>query len=175
MSHEHYRRFRIVTYVEDWGWLGSPKRPKKRLYVRRIILYRPGEEDLILVTSLCDAGAVPAVDLLEVYLNRWGIECFFRTYKRLVKDVRLVSRTVPMVVREAEISLLACQLLLGQGALALKVETVARLPGPIRDLAREIPGGTWLWTSCDDVRLTPCTACGRFQSLGDGNQAQVAR
>ncbi len=65
-------------YVEDWGWLGSPKRPKKRLYVRRIILYRPGEEDLILVTSLCDAGAVPAVDLLEVYLNRWGIERMFQ-------------------------------------------------------------------------------------------------
>ncbi len=38
-----------------------------------------------------------------------------------MKDVRLVSRTVPMVVREAEVSLLACQLLLGQGALALKV------------------------------------------------------
>ena len=52
---------------------------------------------------------------------RWESECFFRTYKRVVKDVRLVSRTVPMVVREAEISLLACQLLLGQGALALKV------------------------------------------------------
>ena len=32
-----------------------------------------------------------------------GSECFFRTYKRVVKDVRLVSRTVPMVVREAEI------------------------------------------------------------------------
>ena len=32
-----------------------------------------------------------------------------------------MSRTVPMVVCEAEISLLACQLLLGQGALALKV------------------------------------------------------
>ena len=52
---------------------------------------------------------------------RWESECFFRTYKRIVKDVRLVSRTVPMVVRKAEISLLACQLLLGQGALALKV------------------------------------------------------
>ena len=35
--------------------------------------------------------------------------------------MRLVSRTVPMVVRKAEVSLLACQLLLGQGALALKV------------------------------------------------------
>src|SRR5271166_6139179 len=57
----------------------------------------------------------------NVYVLRWESECFFRTYKRVVKDVRLVSRTVPMVVREAEISLLACQLLLGQGALALKV------------------------------------------------------
>jgi hypothetical protein len=65
-------------YVEDWGWLGSPLRPKKRLYVRRIILYRPAEEDLILVTNLCDAAAVPAVDLLEVYLNRWGIERMFQ-------------------------------------------------------------------------------------------------
>ncbi|HXZ76483.1 MAG TPA: hypothetical protein VEH31_37215 [Streptosporangiaceae bacterium] len=67
-------------YVEDWGYLGSPLRPKKRLYVRRIILYRPGEEDLILVTNLCDAQAVPAVDLLEVYLNRWGIEISHSDY-----------------------------------------------------------------------------------------------
>ena len=65
-------------YVEDWGYLGSPLRPKKRLYVRRITLYRPGEEDVILVTNLCDAGAVAAVDLLEVYLNRWGIERMFQ-------------------------------------------------------------------------------------------------
>jgi Transposase DDE domain len=65
-------------YVEDWGYLGSPLRPRKRLYVRRIVLYRPGEEDVILVTNLCDAGAVPAVDLLEVYLNRWGIERMFQ-------------------------------------------------------------------------------------------------
>ena len=48
------------------------------MYARRIILYRPGEEDLFLVKSLCDAGAVPAVDLLEVYLNRWGIERMFQ-------------------------------------------------------------------------------------------------
>ena len=65
-------------YVEDWGHLGSPLRPKKRLYVRRITLYRPGDEDLILVTNLCDAAAFPAVDLLEVYLNRWGIERMFQ-------------------------------------------------------------------------------------------------
>jgi Transposase DDE domain len=64
-------------YVEEWGYLGSP-RNKKRLYVRRITLYRPGEKDVILVTSLRDAAAFPAVDLLTVYLNRWGIERMFQ-------------------------------------------------------------------------------------------------
>jgi hypothetical protein len=64
-------------YVEEWGHLGSP-RNKKRMYVRRITLYRPGEKDVILVTNLCDAEAVPAVDLLEAYLNRWGIERMFQ-------------------------------------------------------------------------------------------------
>ena len=64
---------------------------------------------------------LPAELAARFYRMRWESECFFRTYKRVVKDVRLVSRTVPMVVRKAEISLLACQLLLGQGALALKV------------------------------------------------------
>jgi hypothetical protein len=65
-------------YVQEWGWLGSPRHPKRRLYVRRITLYRPGEKDVILVTNLCDETAVPAVDLLEVYLGRWGIERMFQ-------------------------------------------------------------------------------------------------
>jgi hypothetical protein len=64
-------------YVEEWGHLGSP-RNKKRLYVRRITLDRPGEKEVILVTNLCDAKAVPAVDVLEVYRNRWGIERMFQ-------------------------------------------------------------------------------------------------
>ena len=51
---------------------------------------------------------------------RWESECFFKTYKRVVKDISLVSETTEMVAREAEGSLLACQLLLAQGALALK-------------------------------------------------------
>ena len=64
-------------YVEEWGWLGSP-RNRKRLYVRRITLHRPGEKDVSLVTNLLDADVVPAVDLLRVYLNRWGIERMLR-------------------------------------------------------------------------------------------------
>jgi hypothetical protein len=64
-------------YVEDWGWLGSPRNPK-RLYVRRITLERPGEKAVVLVTNLLDTGAVPAVDLLRAYLARWGIERMFQ-------------------------------------------------------------------------------------------------
>jgi hypothetical protein len=64
-------------YVEQWGWLGSPRNPR-RLYGRRITLYRPGEKEVSLVTNLLEADAVPAVDLLTVYLNRWGIERMFQ-------------------------------------------------------------------------------------------------
>ncbi len=60
-------------YVEEWGWMGSPRNPK-RLEVRRITLHRVGEKEVGLVTNLLDAEAVPAVDLLTAYLNRWGIE-----------------------------------------------------------------------------------------------------
>jgi hypothetical protein len=64
-------------YLQEWGWLGSP-RNRKRLYVRRITLYRPGEKEVSLVTNLLDADAVPAEDLLTAYLNRWGIERMFQ-------------------------------------------------------------------------------------------------
>jgi hypothetical protein len=46
--------------------------------VRRITLERPGEPAVIVVTNLLDAQAVPAVDVLEVDLNRWGIERMFQ-------------------------------------------------------------------------------------------------
>jgi hypothetical protein len=64
-------------YIEQWGWLGSPKNCK-RFYVRVITLKRPGEEDLILVTDLLDAECYPAEDLLELYRMRWGIERMFQ-------------------------------------------------------------------------------------------------
>jgi hypothetical protein len=65
------------AYIEQWGWLGSPKN-RKRFYVRVITLKRPGEEDLILVTDLLAAECYPAEDLLELYRMRWGIERMFQ-------------------------------------------------------------------------------------------------
>ena len=100
----------------------AEQKSKPALRVRVIrVAARKRKNDVWLVTSVLDPKRLPAELAARFYRMRWESECFFRTYKRVVKDVRLVSRTVPMVVREAEISLLACQLLLGQGALALKV------------------------------------------------------
>jgi IS4 transposase len=65
-------------YKEDWGWIGQPDDPRRRL-VRRIRLKRGvGEEEIILLTDLLDADAYPAGDLLQVYLERWGIEKMFQ-------------------------------------------------------------------------------------------------
>jgi hypothetical protein len=52
------------------------------------------------------------------YRLRWENEGLFRTYKRTLSKVRLMGRTVRAVHREAYGSLLACQLLLAQGAWA---------------------------------------------------------
>lgn len=49
-----------------------------RMRVRRVTLFRPGEEDVILLTNLMDRSAFPAEDLLELYRRRWGIEQMFQ-------------------------------------------------------------------------------------------------
>ena len=65
------------SYEEDWGTFGGP-RNKHRRCVRRITLYRPGEETVVLITDLLDAERYPATDLLALYLARWGIERVFQ-------------------------------------------------------------------------------------------------
>lgn len=76
-------------YQEEWGYLG--KALNSRLYVRRITLYRAGEEDIILITNLLDADQYPAVDLLDVYLQRWGIERVFQQVTEVFHLQQLIS------------------------------------------------------------------------------------
>jgi hypothetical protein len=111
------------TEGEFWYWTDeAEKEGKAALRVRVIrVAGRKRKNDVWLVTNVLDPKRLPVELAARFYRMRWESECFFRTYKRVIKDVRLVSRTAPMLVREAEVSLLACQLLLGQGALALKV------------------------------------------------------
>jgi Transposase DDE domain len=80
------------VYAQQGGWLGG-ERDKRRRYVRRLTLHRDGEEDVILVTDLLDAGSYPAEELLAVYLARWGIERVFQQITEVFHLNRLIATT----------------------------------------------------------------------------------
>jgi Transposase DDE domain len=65
------------AFFEEWGWVGAAYHPKRR-YVRQITLQRPSEANVAIVTDLLDADRYPAEDLLNHYLQRWGIEQVFQ-------------------------------------------------------------------------------------------------
>lgn len=73
--------------------------------------------DIWLITNVLDEQRLPRQTAAKFYWWRWRNEGLFRTYKRTLGKVKLMSRTVVQVHREAEGSLLATQLLLAQGAL----------------------------------------------------------
>jgi len=80
------------VWAQDWGWLGSA-RAKHRRYVRRLMLYRPGEETIILLTDLLDAALFPALDLLDLYLARWSIERVFQQITEVFHLQTLIGTT----------------------------------------------------------------------------------
>jgi hypothetical protein len=100
-------------YVEEWGWLGTAKDPRRR-YVRRITLFRPGdpEGDVILVSDLLDADTYPAEDLLAAYLLRWEIENCFQQITEVFTLRRLISSTPEATVYQAMFCLLLYDVLL---------------------------------------------------------------
>lgn len=74
--------------------------------------------DVWLLTNVLDKQRLSHGLAGRMYRWRWQNEGCFRTYKGTLKKVKLVSRTVRLVHREAEGSWLALQLLLAQGVLA---------------------------------------------------------
>jgi hypothetical protein len=97
-------------WVEDWGWLGC-EQAKKRRFVRRLTLYRPGEETLILITDLRDAEQYPAHDLLALYLARWGIERVFQQITEVFHLQALIGTTPQGTVFQLAFCLLLYNLL----------------------------------------------------------------
>jgi hypothetical protein len=92
-------------FVEEWGWVGSEK-DKRRRYVRRITLYRPGEEEVAVITDLLDETLYPAQDLLEVYLMRWGIERVFQQVTEVFELQRLIGSSPQAGAFQAALCLL---------------------------------------------------------------------
>lgn len=102
--------------------------------------------DVWLFTNVEDPKQLSLEMASTCYRWRWENEGFFRTYKRTLKKVTLMSRTVRLVHREAEASMIATQLLLCQGALAMPVPQKGSLPvmcsprGVLLEARRDISG-----------------------------------
>jgi hypothetical protein len=85
----------------------------------RLLCIRGPKVKVWLITSVLEEPRLPKKTASKFYRWRWRNEGLFRTYKRTLGKVKLLSRTVALVHREMEASLLAVQLLLAQGAMAL--------------------------------------------------------
>jgi hypothetical protein len=102
--------------------------------------------DVWLFTNVEDPSELSLETAGTCYRWRWENEGFFRTYKRTLKKATLMSRTVRMVHREAETSMIATQLLLCQGALAMPAPQQGNLPvmcsprGVLLEVRRNIVG-----------------------------------
>jgi hypothetical protein len=89
---------------EEYGWLGSPKDPR-RCFVRRVTWQRTDHKDMCIVTDLtkrtAGAGAeaanpeepIPAADLIDLYLIRWRIETVFQDVTVLFGLKKLIGST----------------------------------------------------------------------------------
>jgi Transposase DDE domain len=72
-----------------------------------------------LLSNVLDPNRLSRDQAKRYYRWRWENETLFRTYKRTLAKVKILSRTVALAHREVEGSLLATQLLLAQGVRAL--------------------------------------------------------
>lgn len=95
---------------DEWGWLGSPT-SKHRRYVRRVHLQRPGEEEVILVSDLLEAGQYPATDLLAAYLQRWSIESVFQQVTEVFELRHFIGSTPQATIFQAAFCFLLFNLL----------------------------------------------------------------
>jgi hypothetical protein len=104
-------------------WPQKDQKRQKPIPVR-VLRIRGRKADVWLMTN-ANAERMPRSLAEKFYRWRWRNEGLFRTYKRTLGKVKLMGRTVCQVHREAEGSLLAVQLLLAHGALALPTADAA--------------------------------------------------
>lgn len=129
------------------------------------------KHDVWLLTDVLDPARLSAATAAKFYRWRWRNEGVFRIYKRVINKVKLSSRTVGLVHREAELSLLATQLLLAHADLALRPATQAAVGAPVLsprqvviEIRREMQGTSKRRVRSYRDRLESCRAGVRKQT-----------
>jgi len=106
-------------YVQERG------RPPLACRLIRIPARGQVKHDVWLLTDVLESARLSVTTAAKFYRWRWRNEGVFRIYKRTISKLKLSSRTVRLVHREAEVSLLATQLLLAHADLALRPKASA--------------------------------------------------
>jgi hypothetical protein len=132
------KRFRegVVQYWPRWAQqAGLPP------IAARLLCVRGPKADVWLLTNVLERQRLKRKQAGRFYRWRWGNEGLFRTYKQTLGKVKLRSRTVRLVHREAEVSLLAVQLLLAQAAVVRgRGQAAVVVPGSPREVLLRIRG-----------------------------------
>ncbi len=161
------------AFFEEWGWVGAANHPKRR-YVRQITLKRPNEPDVVLVTDLLDADRYPAGDLLNHYLERWGIEQVFQKVTEVFHLQGLIGGTPKATIFQFSFCLLLynmTQVVRGYVAAHQKrdAETIS-IENLFLDLHRQLTAWSVLVESglpLDDIPVAPdlTTLAARLHAL----------
>jgi hypothetical protein len=140
------------------------------------------QRDVWLLTDVLDPARLSLATAAKFYRWRWRNEGLFRTYKRTIKKLKLSSRTVGLVHREAELSLLATQILLAHADLALRAETMATPDGPVisprkvlKEIRKEIDAAARPKVKSYHRRLAGCRAEARTQASPKSTRAWPRR
>jgi hypothetical protein len=104
------------------GKIAQTKTKTKRNTARR---------DVWLLTDILDSSRLSSATASQFYCWRWRNEGVFRTYKRTINKLKLSGRSLRLVHREAELSLLATQILLAHADVALRPITEPIVGEPV--------------------------------------------
>jgi len=130
-----FREGECLYWPQEWQQKGAPPLRVRVLHLRKKKGHARGQ-DVWLITNVLDPKRLSWEQASKYYRWRWENEGFFRTYKRTLKKMKLESRTVALLHREAEGNMLALQLLLAMGALAQRGQ--ATPPSSPRRLLLEV-------------------------------------
>jgi hypothetical protein len=124
---EDFREGPVLYWPQDLQKKCSP------LHCRLIRVAAKGKtkHDVWLLTNVLDPARLSVATAAKFYRWRWRNEGVFRIYKRTINKMKLSSRSLRLVHREAELSLLATQILLAHADLALRPATEAASGEPV--------------------------------------------
>jgi Transposase DDE domain len=115
----------VYYWTEEAKDHGLPPLPLRLICVRE----NRRKVDVWLVTNVMDAQRLSVAQAGKFYRMRWENEGLFRSYKRTLKKVKLESKTLRLIKKELQGSLMSLQLMLAMGTYAIMQKKQSRSKG----------------------------------------------